>query len=420
MKKTYSLLLCTIMLTIGCTERKVQQQDIVTKSFDIAQAQSQTMLKIVENGSAMPNAMGADAKVDLTHITGWTSGFFSGCLWYIYDYTKSDYWREQAERSTLKLDSIQHFSAHHDVGFMMNCSYGNAYRLVGNKMYEQVLVNSAKSLSKRYIPQAKTIRSWDSKKSRSGNIWGCPVIMDNMLNLELLFLATKLTGDNSFREIAINHANSTMKNHLREDYSSYHVVNYDTLSGNVLQRANYQGYADNSTWSRGQAWGVYGFTMVYRETADTVFLTTAQRMAEYFISNIDVDNDPIPLWDFNAGQSGYNPSWTPKPETDLMKKDASAAAIFASALLELADYSPTNQTRYIDIATKILNKLASDEYLAAQGENANFILKHSVGNLPSGTFVDVPTIYADYYFLEALVRYDRKTGKRSSAMVAKR
>lgn len=416
MKLFYAIFLCALHAILTSCHPK---GDIVKDSFRIAEAQTRSMLNLVRDTTAMPNSTDSDMRVTLTPVEGWTSGFFSGCLWYLYDYTKDPYWKEQAQLSTHKLESIQYFSGHHDVGFMMNCSYGNGYRLQPSDAYKTVLINSARSLCKRYIPEAKTIRSWDSKKSRSGQIWTCPVIIDNMLNLELLFLATKLSGDTCFRNIAINHATTTMKNHLREDYSSFHVVNYDTLSGQVLNKDNYQGFASNSTWARGQAWGVYGFTMVYRETKNEEFLCTAQRMADYFIAQINIDTDPVPLWDFNAGQPGYKPVWKLNPKIDLMEKDASAAAIVASGLLELSAYSKEKGNHYQQVAVMILEKLSSPEYLAQTGENGHFLLKHSVGNLPSSSLVDAPTIYADYYYLEALIRYNNlKNGEKISTAIS--
>jgi chondroitin AC lyase len=234
------------------------------------------------------------------------------------------------------------------------------------------------------------------------------VIIDNMMNLELLFYASKATGDDSYRKLAITHAVNTMKHQIRPDYSSYHVVCYDSV-GNVVGRETAQGYADNSTWSRGQAWGIYGFTMCYRETRDKRFLKTAQGMADFFIDHKNLPEDKIPYWDFNANEKGYTPGVKSNANNITTKyRDASAAAITASALLELSTYSSGKKAkRYKAIARQMLYSLASPTYKAPMGANGNFLLTQSVGSIPHNNEINVPLVYADYYFLEALLRYER-------------
>ena len=339
-----------------------------------------------------------------TSMYDWTPGFFPGSLWYLYELTNDNYWLENARTWTHSLEPLKTFTGHHDLGFMMYCSYGNASRLSPLPEYKDILIQSAESLSSRYDERVKSIKSWNYRKNWNDTTeWFFPVIVDNMMNLEMLFAASKLSGNQKYYDIAVQHANSTIKNHIREDYGTYHVVNYDTISPTVLDQATCQGYSDNSTWSRGQAWMIYGFTMVYRETNDPVYLDVAKNLTEYYLKHLP--EDLVPLWDFNVGQEGYQAvgkSYAVEfPGKEL--RDASAAAITCSALFELGEI--TKDKRYTDYAIKMLHSLASPAYRAQLGTNADFLLMHSVGSIPHENEIDKPLVYADYYFLEALIRY---------------
>jgi len=383
------------------------EADFIKKNFNFASVQINDMLGVtVPPPLIFPRTINKMGKTERTDMFAWTSGFFTGSLWYTYEFTKDPELKKEAIAWTEKSEPLKTYTKSHDIGFMMNCSFGNAYRITGNKAYKNVLVESAKSLSTRFNPITGTIKSWNSFKSLHGDkTYYFPVIIDNMMNLELLFLASKITGDTSFSHIAISHANKTMQNHIRENYSSFHVVCYDTLTGKVLAQETGQGYSDNSTWARGQAWGIYGFTMCYRETKNPAFLKTALGMAKWFLNN-NLTADKIPYWDFNANQAGYTPGINSKAKnTTVLLRDASAAAITASALLELSTYTGNQGKEYRAAAVQILHSLASPAYLATPGENGNFILEHSVGSIPSNSEIDVPLVYADYYFLEALQRY---------------
>lgn len=371
------------------------QSTFVDKNFHIAEKQTEKLLTMLGDTEKLPRSFKEDEGTLVNvKIEDWTSGFFPGVLWYLYDYTKKDSWKEAAIKQTEKLHAIQHYNGHHDVGFMMYCSYGNGYRLTGEKSYEEILINTANALCSRFNKQAGIIRSWDFHRSRSGDEWHGPVIIDNMMNLELLFFATKLTGNPYYSNIAISHADSTLKYHLRPDYSCYHVVNYDTITGLVTGRGTHQGYSDPSAWARGQAWGIYGFTVMYRETKDLKYLDIAEKMADFYLTNPNMPEDLVPYWDFNA------------PDIPAAPRDASAAAIAASALIELSDYS-TRGKQYFEAAKKTITSLANN-YASSEEDSNPFILKHSVGNYPRGIEVDVPLNYADYYYLEALLRYNRK------------
>ncbi len=335
----------------------------------------------------------------------WTIGFFPGSLWKLYELTEDKVWLKNAQRWTNRLEYLKTFTGNHDLGFMIYCSYGNALRLAPKPGYQDIIVESAHSLSTRFNPKTKVIKSWNSYRGWDGKTM-CyyPVIIDNMMNLELLCEASKMSNDPNLLNIAKTHANTTLKNHFREDFSTYHVVDYDTITGEVKHRITSQGYSDNSTWARGQAWAIYGFTMMYRETKDTNYLNAASAAADYFIGHLPEDG--IPWWDFNVGQEGYTPSEKSYALNNPKKvKDASAAAITCSALFELGQLA--GKPVYTQAAIRMLHTLASPAYRAAPGENANFIIKHCVGSFAHNSSIDTPFDYADYYFLESLTRYKK-------------
>ena len=381
----------------------------IADNFSFASNQLKGML--VEAGkydTLFPRTLDANGKLVSTERRDWTGGFFPGSLWYTYEYTKDASLKEAAAFWTKKLEPLQFFTGHHDVGFLMYCSYGNAFRLTGDSSYAKVLVQTAKSLATRYDARVGCIKSWNSFQSWHGTTtYKYPVIIDNMMNLELLFFASKVTGDNRYRDIAIHHAENTLKNQVRNDYSIYHVVCYDTANGSVVAKETAQGYSDNSAWSRGQSWGIYGFTVCYRETHDAKFLAAARKMADFYLTHKRLPADKVPYWDFNVNEPGYVPGVRSKAKEGQSPefRDASAAAVTASALLELSTYLGKDGAVYYKAAEEILHSLASAEYRSTPGGNGNFILKHSVGSIPHGFELDTPLIYADYYFIEALARY---------------
>lgn len=325
----------------------------------------------------------------------WCSGFYPGSLLYLYQETGNTQLLEEALRVMQVLEKEQYDSSTHDLGFMMYCSFGNLYRLKPDNHVRQVLINSAVSLASRFDARVGCIRSWNSAAS------DFVVIIDNMMNLELLFWAARETGDKRFSDIAVAHANTTMKNHFRTDYSSYHVVNYHPVTGLVQEKKTAQGYANESAWARGQAWGLYGYTVMYRETRDKKYLEQAEKISSFILTHSHFPSDGIAYWDFNA------------PDIPQAFRDASAAAVMSAAWLELALYSDVaKSTVYSAVAQKILKELSSGHYTAKRGTNGGFILEHSVGYLPEQrTEVDQPLTYADYYYLEALVRLKKQLKK---------
>jgi hypothetical protein len=320
----------------------------------------------------------------------WVSGFYPGSLLYLYQFTKDTSLYNEALKKMKVLEKEKYNKTTHDLGFMMYCSFGNAYRLQPDPSYKEAIVTSARSLATRFNPKAGCIRSWDSEPSKF------MVIIDNMMNLELLFAATRFTRDSSFYKIAVTHANTTMQNHFRSDYSSYHLVIYDPATGAVIKKQTVQGASDSSAWSRGQAWGLYGYTMCYRETKDKKYLDQANHIAQFILHHPNLPVDKIPYWDFDA------------PGIPDAPRDVSAGAVICSALIELSQYVPAKTGKeYKEAAEQMLEALSSPAYSAAAGENGGFILKHGVGNYPRKADVDVPLIYADYYFIEALTRYKK-------------
>ncbi len=397
------------MLMLSCNntmnKNDSAKDTFIQENVDFVTQQTRTMLeKIGEpTGKNYPRSMDDGGGLVVTDMYDWTPGFFPGSLWYLYELTGDTIWREQAEKWTHSLEPLKTFTGHHDLGFMMYCSYGNAERLAPSAEYKDILVESAHSLATRFDEKTGAIKSWNYRVAWDEKTeWFYPVIIDNMMNLEMLFYGAKVSGDRRLYDIAVTHANTTLKNHFRDNFSSYHVVDYDTITGAVKYQGTCQGFSDNSTWSRGQAWAVYGYTMMYRETQDTTYLNAAVNLTDYYLKHLP--EDLIPLWDFNVGQEGYMPDKA-SYATEFSEKlrDVSAASIVCSALFELAEY--THNKDYADKAVKMLHSLSSEKYRAKLGENADFILMHSVGSIPHKTEIDKPLVYADYYFLEALVRY---------------
>ena len=400
-----SVLLAAILFLLSSCSSPEPMSQLTERVFARAEAQF-TALDAALPSNRMPvtfeNGEFKDGK-----LNGWTSGFFPGSLWLVYEYSGDQKFREMAERQTAKLDGIVEMKTHHDIGFQVNSSFGNGYRLTGKPEYLEMMKAAAAKLCTRFNPVVGCTRSWDP-----GKRWNYPVIIDNMMNLELLMAASRLTGDDSFAQIARTHANTTMKNHFRPDYSTWHVVAYDEETGAVLKKQTSQGFCDDSAWSRGQAWGLYGYTMMFRESGDSTYLAQARNIAAFIIPLLP--GDGVPEWDFNAPGTahpfGMDAKGAPKKddykwqEGDPVLRDSSAGAIIASALIELSTYGDPDGL-YLKTAEKILRTLASPEYLAEEGENGHFLIKHGVTNLHKWSGVDIPLTYGDYYFLEALLRY---------------
>jgi len=388
MKKPLILLFAAI-LAVSCQESMKQLTDRV---FEVAEYQFTEMDKTLTDTN-VPKSTRFGVLVP-SETKSWTSGFYPGSLWYVYMYTGNENTKALAEKNTEKLYIETQRVRSHDIGFMVNCSYGNALRITGDEKYREPYINAAKLLTTRFNPTVGLTQSWNITPSRKH--WKFPVIIDNMMNLELLTQAHKMSGIDSLLTVAVTHANTTMKNHFRPDYTTWHVVDYDPETGDIRMKVTHQGYSDDSAWSRGQAWAVYGYTMMFREVGDEAYLALAENIARMLLDKLPEDG--IPYWDFDS------------PDIPDAQRDASAGAIMASSFIELAGYTQDKalSKELMEMAETQIRTLASPEYLAEKGRNGFFLLKHSVGSYPSDTEVNVPLTYADYYFLEALLRYNGK------------
>ena len=337
------------------------------------------------DSTAIPRTLNIDGKLKGTVSKSWTSGFYPGLLWQLYGFSKNEKLKQAAMKWSAVVEKEKVDDSTHDLGFKIYCPFGNAFKITKQKKYKDVFVTAAKTLSTRYNPKVGALRSWDFNK----DLWSFPVIIDNMMNLEMLFEATKISGDSSFYYIAEQHAKTTLKNHFRSDNSSYHVVSFNPETGVVEKKNTHQGYSHDSAWSRGQAWGLYGFATSYRYTSNLEFLDQAVKIANYIFSHPNLPEDLIPYWDYNAANIPNE------------LKDVSAAAITASGLYELSTHDSQNAEKYIDWANTILENLNTEKY---QCDTAPFFLKHSVGSIPGEFEMDAPIIYADYYYIEALLR----------------
>ena len=366
-------------LTARVFERAVAQFPILDANLD--------SVSVAAPGTAIyPRTIKDDGTLWTTDYKWWCSGFYPGSLWYVYEYTGDETFKNLALKYQAGLEPLRFRTDDHDIGFQLMCSYGNCLRITGNQECVPVILDGAKSLATRFDPEVGCTRSWDHKK------YTFPVIIDNMMNLELLLKAVELGGSDTLTSVALTHARTTMKNHFRDDNSTRHILDYNPETGEIIKVFSGQGYAEDSAWARGQAWGLYAFPMMYRMTKEQDFLNHAVNIVEYVIPRLPKDG--VPYWDFDS----------PSIPEDV--RDASAAAIMACGLIELSQYVDAEKSeRYLAVAETMLRTLASDEYLVPAGEKYGFLLTHSTGNKPKDSEVDVPLTYADYYFLEALMRW---------------
>ena len=391
--KKLLILLFLILLLLNCfhsEEHGYLSKDFLKKQLDFCAEQYKLMAEVCSD-SLFPRTF-EDKKLVTSNSALWCSGFFPGGLVYLYEHTGDTYFNDQILNRFKYLEKEKLNSTDHDIGFKINCSFGNMLRVTGDTAkYKPIIIEAANTLLTRYRPELGVIRSWNNWKKE----WQCAVIIDNIMNLELLLVATELSGDSTYFNAAISHADRTIENHFREDNSSYHVLSYDTLSGKPHLKQTYQGFSDESAWARGQAWGLYGYTFMYKLTGYERYLDRAIKIAEFILNHPNLPEDLIPYWDFDAETIPNAP------------RDASAAAITASALITLSELTKVQGDKYLRVANTIVKNLSSPKYRAKLGENGNFILKHSVGHLPGNSEVDVPLSYADYYYIETLMKLDR-------------
>ena len=392
------LLFCTILTGLLFAPNKQEEplSGVIERGLNVSRQQTLLLAKEMEaKENRLPKTY-ENGVLQTANYKSWISGFFPGVLWYLYEDTPTEELKKYAELYTLRVMPAKDMTSTHDLGFMLYCSFGNGYRLTGNKSYMDVMKLGAESLASRYNDKVGAIKSWNSNKK-----WQFPVIIDNMMNLEFLSFMALNTGNNRFKEIADKHAKTTLSNHFRSDNSCYHVVSYDTITGIPHAKQTHQGYADNSSWARGQAWALYGYTMMYRETNNKVYLEQARKVALFIKNHPNLPEDKVPYWDFDA------------PDIPKAYRDASAAAIMASAFLELSSLDKSeDRIEWLKLGEQQIRSLSSPLYLAEPNTNGGFILKHSVGNFNKKSEVDVPLTYADYYYVEALLRLKRMQNEK--------
>lgn len=395
-KKIFPLALSLITLNVGATNQNNESlEQMIERGLNRATSQSLLLAKTLESQSGILPRTYEKGSVQTIHYDHWVSGFFPGVLWQLYENNGDKQLRRYAEMMTDRVEPAKKMTVTHDLGFMLYCSFGQGYRLTGNKHYLDVINEGTQSLLTRWNPKLGVIKSWES-----GGHWQYPVIIDNMMNLEMLCFMTREFSDRHYIRIAEQHAQTTMKNHFRPDYSTYHVVSYDTISGQPHAKNTAQGWADESSWSRGQAWELYGYTMMYRETLNRQYLEQACHIADFLLRHPRMPKDKVPYWDYDA------------PDIPKAKRDASAAAVMASALIELSQLDPSDKAaEWLAFAEDQLRTLSSADYLAEEGEIGGFIIKHSVGHLKAKSEVDVPLTYGDYYYVEALMRLKKLLSK---------
>ena len=375
-------------LNVVTTLKRVESdRELADRVFGLAAGQLKVLDAAVPSDRA-PRYYNDTEGLVTSDLGWWCSGFFPGSLWLAYEYTGDESLKEAATRNSEKLDMLVRHKTDHDIGFQMMCSYGQAYRITGSRRWLGRIFESAEKLSRRFNPAVGAIKSWDFVRKD----WQYPVIIDNMMNLELLTRASHLFRNDSLCSVAVSHARTTARNAFRPDFTSYHLVDYDPATGAVRSRQTVQGYSDGSAWARGQAWALYGYTMMYRETGLEEFLAQACDIARMLLSRLP--SDGIPYWDFDD------------PSIPSVLKDASAGAVMASAFAEFAGLAkdPALAKSCLEMARTQVRTLSTLEYLAPAGTNGGFLLKHSVGNLPEKSEVDVALTYADYYYLEAVSR----------------
>ncbi|WP_299780709.1 glycoside hydrolase family 88 protein [uncultured Formosa sp.] len=392
-KRYFGLLGIIFMLLFGCNTKKKEVATVVKTTSQASVMLDQHATKIKETLSTLKatdsfprHIFKGQTNWELVGKSDWCSGFWAGTLWYAYEQSKDVTILKGAQEFTTSLNTLAYTPPkNHDLGFQMYCSYGNGYRLTGNETYKQILLDAANNLVTLYNPNVGSIHSWPYRKDYPHN-----TIIDNMMNLELLFWAAKNGGDASLYNIAVSHAKVTMKYIVRQDATLYHVAAFNDETGAFIKGYTHQGYADDSMWARGQAWGIYGFSFTYRETGRKVFLDTAIKLSDKFLERLPKDG--MPYWDFDD------------PNIPNAPKDASAAAVAACGMLELSTLvkDPELQEKYTKAAKKLVDLLSSSAYLSTSTNQA--LLLHSTGNYPDGSEIDESIIYADYYYMEALMR----------------
>ncbi|MDN3620071.1 glycoside hydrolase family 88 protein [Polaribacter undariae] len=405
--KFYKIILGLLISTsvlVGCTSAKKEPIKLdVEHVLDLSVLKTRKTVAGLSSAVDFPRSIEKGNKNwDFVGVKDWCSGFWPGVLWYAYEFSGDESIKKQAERFTAPIKEIAYTSAeNHDIGFMVYCSFGNGYRLTGNEEYKKVLLSAADTLATLYNPNVGSLLSWPIYKDKYMH----NTIIDNMMNLELLFWASKNGGSKKLYEIAESHAEVTMNNIVRKDSAVYHLASFNDKTGEFIKGYTHQGYANESMWARGQTWGIYGFAMAYRETGRKDFLNTSIKLTEHYLDRLPKDG--IPFWDFDD------------PRIPNAPKDASAAAVAACGMLELSCLVQDKELKqkYFKEAKRFLAKLSSEEYYS--GETNQALLLHSTGHHPKNSEIDTPIIYADYYYMEAMLKLRQIENKQDLGLLKK-
>lgn len=392
MKLKY-LLVSLIFIAMGCTKPNTEYNVQNDLDYSVSHVEK-TLAGLPKTQPNIPRNVTDDSgKWNYIDYKDWTSGFWPGTLWYAFEASGDEKLKGAADAFSRQLTPLSQEPAFdHDLGFQVFNSFGNGYRLTGNPEYKKIILATADTLATLYHPVVGTILSWPREVPGVDYPLRHNTIMDNMINLELLFWASKNGGSKNLYDIAVKHAEITMNNAFREDGTSYHVVVYDKETGKAVKQITHQGYSDASMWARGQSWAIYGYTLVYRETNDPKFLAFAKKVTDVYLERLP--EDLVPYWDFDD------------PDIPNAPRDASAAAVVASALFELSTLVDDKELskKYFDAAEGMLKSLS--KHYHATGKNTA-LLSQVTGHKPNGTEINASINYADYYYLEALLRYKK-------------
>jgi len=385
------LLVMLISLMISCKSTQdapsaiVDNASINKRLTDLSNKMAVHLESITIDSTKIPRAIAEDGTLIAKNSRQWTSGFFPGTLWQLASHSQNEEILKQARTWSNFIEKEKWDTHTHDIGFKVNNTFGQWNKVEPSKRNNDIIVQASATLIKRFNENVKAIKSWDWGKER----WIFPVIIDNMMNLEMLFDATDISGDSIYYQIADQHAQTTLANHFRENHSSYHVVDYDTITGAPRNKLTHQGLNDESTWARGQAWGLYGFAMAYDRTGNEAYFKKAKEIANLFFTHPNMPTDLIPYWDFDALNI---------PDE---AKDVSAAAIAINGLMMLVKHDSENEEKYMKWVNTVIRSLEKEEY---QTDKAPFLLGRSTGSVPDSFEVDVPISYGDYFYVQALLQ----------------
>lgn len=389
MRLLISLLVIILFFNLSLSANELDS--LVDNAIKISLIKLENSVVDVADSTLFPTYATEELVWKLKGSDDWTSGFYPGCLWYAYELSGNEKFEKWARQWTASIEHEKFNMETHDLGFRFMCTFANGLRLGNNSEYDDykdIILTAASSLSKRYNRKIKCLSSnWDMLEIENS----FPVVIDIMANLNILFWAAENGGTKYYKDYALNHARKTYRDFVRSDGGTYHIVRYNKENAEIINKGTLQGDGDETTWSRGHAWMVYGLVETYAYTGEKDILNMAIKMSDYFIEHLP--DDQVSIWDF---------------QSEIDYRDVSASSIVTSALFRLANQVEGKdlKEKYSAQAAGMLTSLCKPPYFI-ENINSNCILDHSVQYLPINSNVDVPAIFADYYFLEALVRYKK-------------